>query len=101
DLVCGDGSAEQETLAVAAVVLEEELALFVCFDSLGERFEAEGVRKLDDGGDELARVLAVVEIPDEGAVDLEHVDPGLVEPTERGVAGAEVVDRELEAVLTH
>ena len=78
---------------------EEEAALLLGLDPLGERLEAEVPRQLDDRGGEHRRARVVLEAGDEGAVDLEHAHPHLVEPAERGVAGAEVVDRQAQAAL--
>src|SRR4029079_3820155 len=101
DLVLRDGPAEEESLAVLAVVLEEEAALLLGFDAFGERREAERMGERDDRGDELAGMLVFGEVHDEGAVDLQHADPALVEPSEGRVSRAEVVDRELQALLVH
>ena len=96
-----DGAAEEKALSVPATVVEEKAALLLGLDTFGERLEAERMGELDDRSDKFAGVLVVGETLDEGAVDLQHAHPGLVEPSERGVAGSEVVDRELEPSLVH
>ena len=59
---------------------------------------AERVGELDDRGDDRAVVAALDDAVDEGLVDLDHVDrQQVLEVRERGVADAEVVDRELHA----
>ena len=75
-------------------------ACSLVLDALGHRLEPERVRELDDrlhdGGVLGARHDAV----DEGLVDLQRVDrQQLAQVAQRGVADAEVVDRQAHAEL--
>ena len=80
--------------------LPQALRLGELFDALGHGREAELESKLDDRGDDGCVLRALAEAVHEGAVDLDDVDRHQVlEVRERGVAGAEIVDRELDAEL--
>ena len=67
------------------------------FDAFGHGAEAEGAGEIDDelADRELRRVDG--DVVDEGLVDLQDVERQAAEVVERGVAGAEVVDRESDA----
>ena len=85
---------EQVALAAVAAELAEALQLGLVLDALGDRDEAEAAAELHERGDQ--RVVGVAG-GDEGAVDLQRVDRELLQVGERGVAGAEVVDRDPDA----
>src|SRR6478672_9654107 len=99
DLLGRDGAAEVEALAQHAAVLDEEAALGLGLDALGERLEAEVARELHDGRDEQGHAPVLGDGGHERAVDLERRHAHLREPLERRVAGAEVVDRDAHAAL--
>ena len=66
-------------------------------DPLGERLDRERLAELDERADERLALLGLGEPRDERAVDLQRVDGELLQVGERGVAGAEVVDRDAHA----
>ena len=74
----------------------ECLVLGLCFDALCDDTEAEGVGDFDDQLDD-DLILTDLEVADEAAIDLEDVDRETPELADRGVAGAEVVDRDAHA----
>ena len=59
----------------------------------GARLQDAG--EVDDRRGERGDLAALVEAVDEGLVDLQDVDRELADVVQRGVAGAEVVDREV------
>ena len=61
--------------------------------------QAQPVGQRDHGGDQHVGAVVVGQVEDERAVDLEGGDRHLMQPAERRVAGAEVVDREPQAAL--
>src|SRR6476659_7787822 len=68
-------------------------------DPLGNRDESEGMREVDEVGGN-RRVLGVVGgTLNKRVVDLDHVDREMAELTQRGETGAEVVDRDPNALL--
>jgi hypothetical protein len=95
--VFGEGRREQVALAEVAAGVGEALALGVGLDAFGDHVDVELVGHGDDGlGDgQVARVGG--EVADEGAVDLEGVDVHPLEVGHGRVAGAEVVDGDLDA----
>ena len=88
---------EVEALAEVAVHPLQACELLGVLDALGDRFEVEDPRELDDRGRHLLDLR--VGVGEERAVDLEDVDGQLAHVVERGVAGAEVVDRQFDAEL--
>jgi hypothetical protein len=65
-------------------------------DIPGEHFDADRLAEVDDRGDDRAVAGVGEEACDEGPVDLDDVRPQLLQVAERGVAGAEVVDRDAD-----
>lgn len=72
---------------------------FEGFDTFGDDFGSEGVGEGDEGFDDGEGGGAEVEVAGELHVELEDVGGDAGEEVERGVAGAEVVEGEAEAVL--
>src|SRR5690606_27304481 len=66
-------------------------------DALGNHRHAQVVGNADDGLGEVRVFLVVGQVADEGAVDLQLVELEALEVGERGVAGAKVVDGQLDA----
>src|SRR5579862_2254856 len=85
-----------EVVPLRAVAAEAQklVELPGALDSLGHRHEAEHLGHVDDRGGERELLRALVDVVDERLVDLEDVDRKLPDVAERGVAGAEVVDRD-------
>src|SRR5215469_12121646 len=85
---------EQEPLAGHAAERQQRRDLRLELDALGHGLEAERLAERDDGARELGAVVGVGQAADEGAVDFKDVDREAMQVGERGIAGAEIVDRE-------
>ena len=97
DVVAGGRLGEVEALRGVASEAAQLGELLARLDSFGDRPKTERVGQGDDGRDD-GRVARVTAQPvDEGLVDLQHVDGEAAEVAERRVAGAEIVDDELDA----
>ena len=79
--------------AQRAQVVEHVRAL----DALGDDLEPEAAREVDRGAHDQQVVDVADDAGDERAVDLDLVERQPLEVGERGVAGAEVVEREPDA----
>ena len=92
------GARVEIALSVGAVQLDETVALAADFDAFGDGFESERGGEADDQTDE-SPLLAVVVLDavDERFRDLENVNREAAQIAQGRVAGAEVVDRELDA----
>ena len=87
-----------EALAERTAARRHELELLRRLDSLGQRNQVEAAADLDDPRDEPVREVIGGNAADERAVHLERLDPADVpQAPERGVAGAEIVDRHRDA----
>ena len=86
-------------MGVVDVFLAEVVELVDRFDAFGEGSEAEVPAELDEDADQRVGFGGAVDRVGERAVDLDRVDRELLERGERGVAGAEVVDRDVDAEL--
>ena len=97
DLVRRDRPREAESLQLVALVLAQERDLVVVLDALGDDAQIELLAQRDDGG----RHGAVVDVGwqplDERPVDLETRDRERLQRAEARIAGAEVVDGDLNA----
>ena len=80
-------------------MLDQELRVSLGLDALGHRLQPEAFRQVDQRPHEQLVVLALVQVLHELAVDLDAVDVEHLQVAERGVAGAEVVERQLGADL--
>lgn len=69
-----NGRRKEETLAVVTAHLPEEVELFSRFDAFGHPVHAECAREIENGADDLQRLVSVGHAADEGAVDFEHVE---------------------------
>nr|WP_235823314.1 hypothetical protein [Azohydromonas sediminis] len=76
--------------------MHEQVALHLVLDAFGDDSQSERVRHLQHGLDDRARVVAVREVGDEAAVDLQLLDRQLAQVRQARVAGAEVVDRDVD-----
>ena len=90
---------EQETLAPLATHLHQVLALLAGLDAFGDDLHAEGVRQREHGPHDrgAAAVAAGVQRAHERAVDLERMQGEAVQVAQRGIAGAEIVQRRVDA----
>ena len=90
---------EQKTLAEVAALVREPIEIGVVFDSLGRRLEAQAGADLDDGVDELGPVAALLQIGDVAPVDLDLVEAQFALMLEAGIAGAKVVEGDLDTEI--
>ena len=91
------GATEEVALAAIAAHRPQPRQLQRRLQPLGDDGDAEGVAEVDDGLDD-RRVLGVEAEPgDEATVDLDRLDREPLEVRQRRVAGAEVVDGEVQA----
>ena len=96
-LLAGHGPGQVEPLGPGAAQAAEDGELLLGLDALGGDLEAERVGHGHDRGDERGVVGVGAEPVDERSVDLHGVDREPLEVAERRVAGAEVVDRQVDA----
>ena len=75
----------------------QQVPLDLAFDPLGDDFEPEGAGQLDDALGEGQALPGDSDPVHEGLVHLQHVDRQLPQVAERGVSGAEIVDRQPHA----
>ena len=87
---------EEESLRVSAAKVGEARELSLGFDAFGDDVEVECVDHADHGADKGVGGEVTAEGFDEAAVDLECAEWEVLEVAERGVARAEVVDREVD-----
>jgi hypothetical protein len=80
-----------------AAQVDQHLGLLGCLDAFGDDGAAEGLRQADDPFDDRHVLLVVEHVVHERAVDLEQVQRQALQVGEGRVAGAEVVERELDA----
>src|SRR6266850_4136876 len=88
--------AEQKALQLVAAVGAQELALLDRLDPFGDDFQPQTMAERDDALGDRHVVRIVGYVLDERAVDLDAVDREALQVSQRGVAGAEVVDREVD-----
>ena len=88
-------------VALQAVTAEtsKESRLRLGFDALGNDLKAQALGKLDDGADDRLVTGVFADTGDETAVDLQLLDGKHLEVAERGIAGAEIVDGQLDAQI--
>ena len=91
--------AEQEALEPVAAGAAQAVGLQFALDADRCDLEAQAVRERDDRAHDRGRFGVGADLLDEAAVDLELVRPQAPERAQPGMAGAEVVDRELDPQL--
>ena len=79
----------------------EDAGGFRVLDPFGDGFNAEMARQIDQRAHEEAVVGRTRDVLNEGAVDLDDVDAEAAQAAKRGVAGAEIVHRDLRAQRLH
>src|ERR1035441_4996034 len=67
---------EQESLSSVAVLVFYQGELLLVLDALGERLDRERLAELDERVDQGLALLVVLQLGDEGAVDLQRLDRG-------------------------
>jgi len=92
-----DRRAEIEALHFVAAALAQVFHLLFCLDALGDHLEAQAVRHRDHCGHDRGIVRVDGDVAGERAVDLDAFDREFLEPRERRVAGAEIIDRHVHA----
>ena len=91
--------AEQEPLHDAAAEAVQDLHLAQVFHAFGDHAQTERAGQGDDGRDHRGALRRHAEVAHEAAVDLQLADGQGRQIGQRRVAGAEVVDRDLDADL--
>src|ERR1035437_3132153 len=99
DGIPGHGATEQITLAFVATLRRHQLHLLFRLDAFSDHGFVEAGAEAGDGTDDGAGVALVAEIADERLVDLDLIERELAQVVERGVAGAEVVERQADAEI--
>ena len=99
----GGGLRRREEVALGLVAVERDQRdeLLLGLDAFGGDAQAERVGQTDDRRDDRGVAGIGAEAAHERTVDLHGVDREPLQVAERGVAGAEVVDRELHAERAH
>ena len=90
----------QVTLHLHAAIIEQQAELRRPLDALRRDLQAEAVTQPDDGTHDRRRATAVVDRRDQAAIDLDARQRQALQRRERGVAGAEVVERDADAQFT-
>ena len=90
----GRGLAHQEALQIVAAPLDQHGCGLLVLDPFGDGRQAEPFGEPDDGAHEQPVVCRSREVLHERAVDLDDVDAQPAQVAERGIAGAEIVDRD-------
>src|SRR3954465_13005519 len=91
---------EEVALRIVAAQLAQYGRRLLVLDALGDAAKAEGAGQIDDRSSDHLVGSVGGEVADKRLIDLERRDGQSVEVRERGLAGAEVVDRNIEAMIT-
>ena len=92
----GEGPAEEISLPFAAALFLQEFELRRGFDPFGENLEPQAMGHGDDRFDDGPVVSLPGEVGDEGAVNFQYIEGKALEIAQGRVAGAEVIDGELD-----
>src|SRR6476620_7994831 len=95
----GDGHREEIALAVVTPERRQMIELRLRLDAFRDHVETQIVRQIHDGADDLGTLTLCPHLAHERPIDLQRIEGKAVHVAERGVAGPEVVDRELDAEL--
>jgi hypothetical protein len=87
----------QIALNLVASFLQEERALGLLLDAFGEHRNFEAVRQPDDRADNRRGMMIVLEVGNEGTIDLDFVEGKGVQIRQRRISLAEIVQRDLHA----
>src|SRR5258708_14976015 len=99
DFLARPRRADEVALHLVAAQRRQDVGLHLRFDALGNHGEPERAPERDDHVHPRHGFLVLEHPDDEGAVDLQGLHRQLREISERGVAGAEVVDADADAEL--
>src|ERR1051325_7972528 len=98
DSGAGDRPREDIALDLVAAKGADELKLLVGRDALRDRLHAQAAGERDDGPDDGGAFgIRSGDRLDEASIDLERIEIGAPQIAERGIAGAEIVHRQLDA----
>ena len=81
----------------SALTAAQECELLLGFHALRHDFHAQAPSHVDDRAHDGRLIGIRGGVPDEGLVDLERADRELLQGTQRGVAGTEVIDRQVQS----
>ena len=93
DVGCWLRRAEQIALHLRTTERAQHFALLLGLDAFGRRRHAARGGDIDDRLDDAGRALRLADIGDEAAVDLDLVEREALQIAQRGIAGAEIVER--------
>ena len=97
DLARVDRRAEVVALRQATAFGVEHRELLGALDALGDRVEAEAAAEAEERAQDRLRARIVLQRADEGAVELDLVEREAAQIAERGMADAEIVERDPHA----
>jgi hypothetical protein len=92
-----DRAAEQIALDLMAAFLPEDFGLRLILDPFRQRFHAQRIGQRRDRADHRIGVAPQRQVTDKALVDLELVEGEGAQIAERGIAGAEIVERDADA----
>src|ERR1041385_7450189 len=95
--VGGEGFAEEVALDLVAAEQLQEPQLIFCLDAFGNHFQTQVVGERDDGHHELSVVRVARCFHHKRSINLERIDRQSLQRGQRREAGAEVVDRDVDA----
>jgi hypothetical protein len=87
---------DQEPLHFVAAFAGQRPELVVGLDTLGKHRQSQPMRKPDHGAHDRERAIGAAEACDERAVDLDPVEWQRLQIGQRGVSGAEIVQRDAD-----
>src|SRR5690348_257869 len=92
-----DRLVEEEALTELAAEILQAVELLLQLDPFGDRLQLQRLAERDYRARECGFRIAPADVIDERLVDFENVDREALQIAERGVPGAEIVDRETNA----
>jgi len=87
-------TAEKETLCLGTALRSEPIDLGAGFSPLSGRCNAKLDAKLDNRANEACVIGSSWKAAYKGPIDFDFVEGKIAQPTERGMANAEIVDRQ-------
>src|SRR5690606_27256934 len=99
--ICRYGAREQVTLPKVAFEVEEAACLILGLDTFGHDPDAEASSEIDHRPNDRLIVGVYCHAFDEALVDLDEIDRELLQVPERGIAGAEIIERNSYAAHVH
>ena len=93
------GASAQEALEIVTAELSQHRELFVGLDPFGDHRKRHGLRQRQHGGDQNPILVLLDQSHDEAAIQFDLVDWQLLQVSQRGVAGAKIIDGEVDPQL--